>query len=340
MENSIINFAVVGCGRIGQRHATLLKEMKSTNLAAIVEIDPKKKETLPLHFSVPVFNSVKELVKSKLPVDVLNVCTPNGIHIQNCVDGLENNFHVLCEKPFGLTYTNCKKVLELSHSKNKKVFCVMQNRYSPPSKWLKGIVNKLGNIYQVYINCFWNRNEDYYTASNWKGSLQLDGGPLYTQFSHFLDTLIWIFGDVSLTTTKFSKHKLMGVTEFEDTGSFNFNINKGGVGQFNYSTAVHQKNMESSITILAENGAIKIGGQYMEEVIFCEIKDYNFTQLPPVNEANNYGNYKGSAANHQYVFENVVHFLNGKSAQITTGEEGLKVVQLIEAIYKSRKMFG
>jgi predicted dehydrogenase len=87
-------------------------------------------------------------------------------------------------------------VIDTAKRNNKNVFCVMQNRYSPPSSWLKSVIesDSLGSIFHVQINCFWNRDDRYYQNTSWKGKKQFEGGTLYTQFSHFVDTLYWIFG--------------------------------------------------------------------------------------------------------------------------------------------------
>jgi len=330
-----IHFAVVGCGRIGHRHASLLQKMQAAKLVALVETDVEKKELLETEFKIPVFTSIDQLSQLE-KIDVLNICTPNGLHTVHCINGLRQNYHIICEKPFGLATENCQAVIELSEQKNKQVFCVMQNRYSPPSVWLKETIPLLGNIYQVYINCFWNRSSNYYEDSNWKGTLELDGGPLYTQFSHFVDALLWLFGDVTLTQATFAKHTLLGVTPFEDTGNFSFKMNRGGEGHFHYTTATYQQNLESSITIIAEKGSIKVGGQYMDKVLYCNIEDYTFKPLSKSNPPNEYGQYKGSAANHQYVFDNVIKYLKGENAHFTTAKEGLQVVKIIETVYQNR----
>lgn len=333
-----VNFVVVGCGRIGYRHATVLQALPNARLAAIVEIDLDKQDGLAKAFGVPVFSSIEKLSNDKLEIDVANICTPNGLHVLHAIHTLNLDYHVLCEKPLGLRSVNCEKLIAYKNKKDKEVLCVMQNRYSPPSAWLKDTIPLLGNIYQVYINCFWNRNEDYYLESNWKGSLDLDGGPLYTQFSHFVDTLIWLFGEVHLKHASFAKHKLHNITQFEDTGNFSFKLKRGGEGQFNYTTSSYAQNLESSITILAEKGSIQVGGQYMEKVLYCNIENYKFTSLPEANAPNQYGTYSGSAANHQYVFENVIAHLNKMPSKITTAEEGLEVVKLIETVYKMRNL--
>ena len=106
------------------------------------------------------------------------------------------------------------------------------------------------------------------------------------------------------------------------------------MGSINYSTAVWDKNLESSITIIAENGSVKVGGQYMNEVEYCHIKNYTMPDLPASNPPNDYGPYKGSAANHHYIYENIVDVIKGEGSITTNAMEGMKVVDIIERIYE------
>jgi len=218
------------------------------------------------------------------------------------------------------------------------VFCVMQNRYSPPSVWIKEVIESkiLGEVFMVQLNCYWNRDDRYYKKGNWKGSNDLDGGTLFTQFSHFIDIMYWLFGDIKDIQAKFNDFTHKDLTEFEDSGLVNFNFLNGGMGCINYSTAVWDTNLESSITIIGSKGSVKIGGQYMNEVEYCHIKDYQMPVLAPVNPANDYGAYKGSAANHHYIVENVIDTLKGRNTITTNALEGLKVVEMIERIYALR----
>ena len=94
------------------------------------------------------------------------------------------------------------------------------------------------------------------------------------------------------------------------------------------------------MTIIAENGSVKIGGQYMDKVEYCHVKDYNMPELAPTNPGNDYGAYKGSAQNHHYVIDNVVDVLKGRASITTNALEGLKVVEMIERIYQSSCSFG
>lgn len=334
---SKIKFAVVGAGHIGKRHAEMIRRDSAGELVAMV--DPRGPEECEAAvFNVPFFNELSELLKSNIEFDVVNICTPNGIHAELALMALDAQKHVVCEKPMGLTKKSCEQIIYKALQVSKQVFCVMQNRYSPPSVWIKDLVDRkvLGDIYMVQLNCYWNRDERYYKAGGWKGTQKLDGGTLFTQFSHFIDIMFWLFGDIQNIQGKFADFKHQNLTDFEDSGFVSFDFINGGMGSLNYSTAIANQNLESSMTIIGQNGSVKIGGQYMNEVEICNIENYQMPQLSPTNPGNDYGPYKGSAANHNFVISNVIETLRGQSEATTNALEGMKVVDIIERIYAVR----
>lgn len=330
-----IRFAVVGCGHIGKRHAEMVVRDLGAELVALCDIRPKEElgiEAYPVAF----FSDMTSLLQSGLDIDVINICVPNGLHAELAIQAIESGHHVVIEKPMALQVQDAERVLQTSLKYQKEVFCVMQNRYSPPSVWIKQMIDsgRLGKIYLVQLNCFWNRDERYYKPGGWHGDACLDGGTLFTQFSHFIDIMYWLFGDIQHIQARFADFNHQQLTDFEDSGLVTFEFVNGGMGCLNYSTAVWNKNMESSMLIVAENGSVKIGGQYMNEVEYCHIKDYEMPELAPTNPGNDYGPYKGSAQNHNFVIRNVVEVLQHTGAQnTTTALEGLKIVDIIRRIY-------
>lgn len=330
-----IRFAVVGCGHIGKRHAEMVVRDPGAELVALCDIRPKEElgiEAYPVAF----FSDMTSLLQSGLDIDVINICVPNGLHAEMAIQAIESGHHVVIEKPMALQVQDAERVLQTSLKYQKEVFCVMQNRYSPPSVWIKQMIDsgRLGKIYLVQLNCFWNRDERYYKPGGWHGDACLDGGTLFTQFSHFIDIMYWLFGDIQHIQARFADFNHQQLTDFEDSGLVTFEFVNGGMGCLNYSTAVWNKNMESSMLIVAENGSVKIGGQYMNEVEYCHIKDYEMPELAPTNPGNDYGPYKGSAQNHNFVIHNVVEVLQHTGAQnTTTALEGLKIVDIIRRIY-------
>lgn len=337
LKTQKIKFAVVGAGHIGKRHAEMISRDEEGELVAMVDIRSAE-ECGATHFNVPFFDSIEALLASGIEFDVVNICTPNGLHAAQSIAALDAKKHVVCEKPMGLTKDNCEQIIFKSLQMSKQVFCVMQNRYSPPSEWIKSVVNDgiLGDIFMVQLNCYWNRDDRYYKKGSWKGTQELDGGTLFTQFSHFIDIMYWLFGDIDNIQGKFADFTHKDSTDFEDSGFVSFDFINGGMGSINYSTAVVDQNLESSMTIIGSKGSVKIGGQYMNEVEICNIPGYEMPILAATNPGNDYGAYKGSAANHHYVISNVIDTLKGRSTSTTNALEGLKVVEIIERIYKVR----
>ena len=336
-EDRKIRFAVIGCGHIGKRHAEMITRNDESELVALV--DRRERSELNLDtYEAPFFQTVEEMLASVPDIDVVNVCSPNGFHEEHSLKSLAAGKHVVCEKPMALTKAGCEEIIFKALQMSKQVFCVMQNRYSPPSVWIKQVVEEqlLGKIFMVQVNCYWNRDSRYYKEDTWKGDGALDGGTLFTQFSHFIDIMYWLFGDIRNISGNFNDFNHKNLTDFEDSGLVTFDFVNGGMGCLNYSTSVWNKNLESSLTVIGEKGSIKIGGQYMNEVEYCHIEGYEMPDLAPSNPANDYGAYKGSAANHHYIIENVVDNLRGRTPITTNALEGLKVVEIIERIYDQR----
>lgn len=332
-----IKFAVIGQGHIGKRHAEMVRRNPLCELVAVCDILPKEKLGLE-NLAEKFYTQLEDMLAAHPEVEVVNVCTPNGLHAQHALTALEKGKHVVVEKPMALSKADCEKVIYAALHQHKTVFCVMQNRYSPPSVWLKEIVeNKIiGDVYMVQLNCYWNRDDRYYKPGNWKGTQDLDGGTLFTQFSHWIDIMYWLFGDINNIQAKFADFNHQNSTAFEDSGFVSFDFVKGGMGSINYSTSVWEKNLESSLTIVGSKGSVKVGGQYMDQIETCNIKDYNMPVLKETNPANDYGAYKGSANNHHSVIENVIETLKGTNKISTNALEGLKVVDIIERIYALR----
>jgi UDP-N-acetyl-2-amino-2-deoxyglucuronate dehydrogenase len=311
--------------------------LQNTEIVGLCDINPA---AIPANTAdiAPFFQDYRVLLQQTSP-DIVCVCTPNNLHAPIALAALSANAHVIIEKPMALRKTDCEALIMKALQVQRHVFCVMQNRYSPPAAWLKTCVESgiLGQLFMVQINCYWNRDDRYYANNAWKGKRSSDGGPLFTQFSHFIDLLYWLFGDIAVQHTRFHNYNHTHSTDFEDTGIVQFQlVEGGGMGCINYSTAVWDANLESSITVVSENGSLKIGGQYMDKVEYCHIKNYKMPILPDILPPNDYGAYKGSAANHHFVFENVLQTLNGAATATTNAVEGLKVVDIIERIYTSR----
>ncbi|MBX2931839.1 MAG: Gfo/Idh/MocA family oxidoreductase [Chitinophagaceae bacterium] len=328
----MIRFAIIGCGRISQRHAEHIA--KRGVLVAVVDIIQEKANALASQYNTKAYYSVEEFITAKPTVDIVAICTPNGLHALHSIQCLQAHYHVLCEKPMAIKISDCVEMIKVAKENKQHLFCIKQNRFNPPVVAVKKIIDegRLGKIYSVQLNCFWNRNADYYLNS-WKGTKTLDGGTLFTQFSHFIDLLYWMIGDVTKAKAITKNYAHKNDIEFEDTGAVLLEFSNGAIGTIHYTVNSYNKNMEGSLTIFGEKGTVKIGGQYLNELEYQQIEDYTIENLPIGNIANNYGEYQGSMSNHDKVYDNVIDVLQNNAIISVSSFEGMKTVEIIEKIY-------
>jgi UDP-N-acetyl-2-amino-2-deoxyglucuronate dehydrogenase len=329
-----MQFAIIGCGKIATRHAE--QAAKLGELVAVCDIDIKKAETLASKYNAHPYSSLEDLLVKEESVNLVSICTPNGLHAQHSIAALKAGKDVLCEKPLCISSKDAASMIETADKTGRKLFVVKSTRYNPALVLLKKVVEqeKMGQLYNFQLNCFWNRPLAYYT-NTWKGKLAMDGGTLYTQFSHYIDALLWLLGDVRSVKGWRKNMAHASSIEFEDTGVAAIEMQNGMIGGLNWSVNTFKKNMEVSLTLIAEKGSIRIGGEYMNKVEY-QLADGAVLDIPPAEgEANDYGFYKGSMSNHDKVYENLLLALNDSSHPFSNAHDGLKTVETIEKIYNS-----
>ena len=329
-----LTFAIVGTGRIAQRHAEHIQSVGI--LVAVCDPVEERANKLAQTHQARAYASIEELLAAEPEIDVVSICSPNGLHAAHTIMALRAGHHVVCEKPMAISVHDCGEMIKAAEKANRRLFIVKQNRFNPPVEAVKKLIDDgvLGNIYSIQLSCFWNRNPEYY-ANSWKGTKALDGGTLYTQFSHFVDLLYWMIGDVKKVVAMGKNYSHQGQIEFEDAGVVAMEFYNGAIGTINYTVNSYGKNMEGSLTIFAEKGSVKIGGQYLNELEYQNIEGHVIDGLPEGKPANQYGQYQGSMSNHDQVYANVASVLQDGGSITTNGFEGLKTVEIIERIYES-----
>lgn len=337
MEN-LVKFAIVGCGNIGSRHIAVVDAQENAKISALCDIDREKADKYStMYGNIPFFTSYEEML-TKTDADVINICTPHGLHAPMAIAAANHGKNVLVEKPMALTSEEADQMIAAGEKNHVRIMVVKQNRYNIPIALTKKALSsgKLGKIYMVICNVLWNRHEGYYNDSNWRGRKALEGGALYTQVSHFLDLMIWWFGDVVQASSQIAtfSHDI----EIEDNGTSRMVFDSGVMGSLNWSTSVYNKNYEGSITILGENGTIKIGGQYLNKIDFWDVQSMPLPEdIAFVDKPNSYGKYQGTSSNHDKVINDVVADLLFERHNTVEGDEGIKTIRAIELIYGTQE---
>lgn len=324
-------FAIVGCGRIAHRHAENIQ--KVGKLMAVCDVIPEKANALANSFGCNAYYSIDDMLQQEKEVDIVSVCTPNGLHAEHAIKSLQAGKHVLCEKPMCITSVAARQMIDTAYLCRKKLFVVKQNRYNEPVQIVKKALDEknLGKIYSFQINCFWNRPQEYYTG-DWKGSKYLDAGILYTQFSHFIDLLSWFLGEVSFVRGFVANYKQRAFTEIEDTGVAILKMENGAIGTLNYTINTYHHNLEGSLTLFGEKGTVKIGGKYLNTLEWFETDAPFKPNLTTPASPNDYGFYEGSMSNHDKVYNDLVRSLDG-NGNLLEARDAIKTVEIIEKLY-------
>jgi len=332
----VIKFGLIGYGKIGERHVHHILAHPDATLTGVFDIKSDRLNYFRNQYKgQETYDSLQAILKDP-DIDIISICTPNSTHSDIAIAAMTAGKHVLVEKPMAIRKKDCEGMIHIALKTGKSLFVVKQNRFNPPVQAVKKLIDeqKLGKIYSVAVNCFWNRNEWYYKHSDWKGKKTFDGGTLYTQFSHFIDIIYYLLGDVNILHAQLANVSHRGLIEFEDTGIVSFRLKDSGApGVLHYTTSAFQKNMEGSITIFAEHGTIKIGGQYLNTIEYQATNGFDIEGLPQGGPANQYGDYEGSMSNHDLVIDNVIRSLQGHEEIMTNAYDGLKTVEIIENIY-------
>lgn len=333
-----IKFAIVGCGSIGSRHIAVTDAEERAEIVGLCDIDSEKLIKYGAMYEVAqTFVDFKEML-NQTNADVINICTPHGLHADMAILAMKAGKNVLVEKPMALNVFDCHRMIDAAHENNVKLMVVKQNRYNVPIALTREALTSgfLGKIFMVQCNVLWNRHQGYYNDSNWRGSINLEGGALHTQVSHFIDLLIWWFGDV--IDAKADVATFNHDIEIEDCGQTLLEFKSGTLGSIIWTTCVYNKNYEGSITIIGENGTIKIGGQYLNKIEFWDVKSYPLPEdIEFSDKPNAYGKYQGTSSNHDKVVHDVVAELLNERHNVVEGDEGMKTIEAIELIYKNAK---
>ena len=332
---SDLAFAVVGCGRIGKRHAELLSSgaIEGAYLAGVCDTDDERAAAFAATYGVPAFSNLEQLCES-VEVDVANVCTPSGNHAETATKLAHLGVHVVVEKPMALTLEDADKMILACAENQVKLFVVKQNRFNLPIRRAREAVEagRLGKMVMGTVRVRWCRDDAYYQQDAWRGTWAQDGGVLSNQASHHVDVLEWMMGEVE-SVYAVARTALVDI-EVEDTAVALLKFASGAIGVIEATTATRPVDLEGSLSLLGENGAIVVGGFALNRLETWNFDDFQETDAATldefsVNPPDVYG------FGHRMYLDHVVECIRDNSQQLVDGFEGRRSLELILAIYES-----
>lgn len=260
--------AMVGCGRILNRHVEAIAAAAGVEIALVCDVDEAKAKAASARLGVPYVTDYRRIKG----VDVAAVLTPSGLHPRHAAEIAECTDvpYVLCEKPLSLTLREAYELFARMDKAGKVLLPVYQNRYNPLVAFTKDLIDqgRLGQVYQFICNVLWNRNDDYFKI-DWHGTLELDGGVLYTQASHYVDMVHYFFGEVV-------EHKGIGGSlrgfEVYDSVSAAMRFQSGVVGTLNATVSAYKTNYRTELTLLAEKGTLRLAGTNLNTIEYWDVE--------------------------------------------------------------------
>jgi UDP-N-acetyl-2-amino-2-deoxyglucuronate dehydrogenase len=331
-----IRVGLVGCGRISKNHfGSIEKHASDFELTAVCDVAPAALQAHTAQYQVPGYARMSDML-AKEQLDLVALCTPSGLHPQQAILAAQHGVHVLTEKPMGTRLADGVAMVKACDQAGVRLFVVKQNRRNATTQLLKQAVEqgRFGRIYNVALNVFWTRPQDYYDQGNgWRGTWEFDGGAFMNQASHYIDLLDWIIGPVE-SVMAYTSTQARDI-EAEDSGVAVIKWRSGAMGTLNVSMLAYPKNLEGSITILGEKATVRIGG-----VAVNEIQKWQFADDRPEDAEVKNASYATTSVygfGHPLYYQNVVDVLRGNAEPETDGRSGLKSLELLVAIYRSAK---
>ena len=330
-----IRFAVVGCGRISEKHFEALeKHSETAELVAVCDTVHSALSAAIKRTGAPGFESLDVLLERAEP-DVVVLTTPSGLHPSQAIQIAASGRHVMTEKPMATRWADGQRMVEACDQASVRLFVVKQNRRNLTLQLLKRAIEagRFGRIYLVTVNVFWTRPQTYYDSAPWRGTWEFDGGALMNQASHYVDLLDWLIGPVESVQAYTST--LARNIEVEDTGVVGIRWRSGALGSMSVTMLTYPQNLEGSITVLGEKGTVRIGGVAVNEVLH-----WQFAEPHPDDARVNGASYESASVygyGHPLYYDNVIKSMCGKAEPETNGREGLRSLELLIATYISAR---
>ena len=332
--SDLINFGLVGCGRVAPRHAQALAELPGARLVAVADVIESRAQRFAKEYRAEAYTDYRRLLERR-DLDAVSICTPSGMHAAMAIEAMQAGRHVLVEKPMAMNLRDADRMIATEQATGVTLGVVLQNRYNPPMQDLRRIVDegKLGRLFLGNATVRWYRPQEYY-ADGWHGTWAIDGGALMNQSIHHIDALQWLMGDVTsvFAYTATLAHKM----EAEDVGVVALRFASGALGTIEGSTVTYPENLEGSVALFGERGSVKVGGTALNRKVLWKIEgelehERELLTREQLDPASVYG------TSHKHVVADLLAAIRDKRAPRTNAHQARKSVALVLAIYESAR---
>jgi UDP-N-acetyl-2-amino-2-deoxyglucuronate dehydrogenase len=326
-----LNFGIIGCGRIAYKHAEAIKKNEKANLLYVCDIIEERAVDYKNKYGAErYFTDYHEMLEMP-DLDVVNICTPSGMHAEMGIAAARAGKHVIVEKPMALSSIDADALINACDENGVKLAVCFQNRFNPPVQKLRRALEegRFGKLTHASAVVRWFRPQDYYDQASWRGTWAMDGGCLMNQSIHNIDLLQWMMGPVEsvfgYTANNFRK------IEAEDVGVAVLKFKNGALGVIEASTTIYPENLEETLAIFGEKGTVMLGGIAVNKIEtwkFADSQDENL-EMEQQDVPNVYG------FGHDALIEDFIQAVIEDRRPYIDGREGIKSLRIVLGIYHS-----
>jgi len=334
MEEKTFNFAIIGCGVIAPNHAEGIVHTPNARLVAVADIVEEKARSFAQKYNCDWYLDYKKML-DRPDIDIVNICTPSGLHPEMAIEAMKRGKHVITEKPMAITLEQADAMISASKEYNRKLACIFQRRTQSVFKKIKEVVSQgaigkliLGDAYMKYF-----RSQAYYDSGDWRGTWALDGGgALMNQGIHCIDLMQWIMGEVGSVFAY--TRTLARRIEVEDTAVSVLEYKNGAIGVIEGTTSV-VPGFDHRLEFHGVDGSILVDGERIArwEVPGVELKLDQETAIGSTASDPRAVGYRG----HMLLIQDMIDAIKNNRDPLIPGEEGKKALKIILAIYKSSR---
>lgn len=335
----MINYALIGCGRIAVNHIKAVKN-NNINLVAMCDIVTENVQLLVektgFEKNYDRYSDYKEMLTAHPEINLVAIATESGAHAEIAKYYISKGVNVIIEKPMAMSMDDANEIIRLGKENKVKIAVCHQNRFNIAVQKMRNALEegRFGRLSHGSINVRWNRNREYYEQAPWRGKWASDGGALMNQCIHGIDLLRWMLGDEVEEVYGVTRQQFHDYLECEDIGMAVLKFKNGAIGTIEGTVNVYPKNLEETLYLFGNTGTVKLGGTSCNN-----IDVWNFANETEIDEKNKglqeetsnvYGN------GHTSLYADMLDAIENNREPYVNAEAGRNALEIVLAIYKSQ----
>ncbi|WP_298849103.1 Gfo/Idh/MocA family oxidoreductase [uncultured Ruegeria sp.] len=330
--------AIVGIGLVGRRHADAIRALRHVDLVAVVDPSDEGRGYAVEH-GVACYETLEDLFANQSPDGVV-LATPTTLHVDQGLACVRQGCPVLVEKPIAVEAIAALELVQEAEKSNVPLMVGHHRRHNPLIKSAKEAISdgKIGDVRAVHASCWFYKPDDYFDAAPWRK--KPGAGPISVNLVHDVDLLRYLAGEVVSVQAQ-STSSQRGYDN-EDVAGALLTFEGGAIGTISVSDSIvapwswEMTSREYPIYPSTTESSYMIGGSHGSlSVPDLRLWSYHSGQRDWWTPISSTALKKGASDPLVNQLRHFVEVARHETMPLVSGREGLRTLQVIEAIQNS-----